>query len=138
LVDESRLGPDVVIVLLVVELDDAAAGRIRALRQGSTRRIVAVATRIDDAGLVAAVAAGACGVLRRDQATPQNLWRAVHTAADGDGSLPPDLLGRLLGQVGRIERQVLSPRGLTFSGLTEREVQVLKLLADGHSTVDVG
>ena len=38
----------------------------------------------------------------------------------------------------RIERHVLSPRGLTFSGLTEREARVLRLLADGHSTTEVG
>jgi len=74
----------------------------------------------------------------RDQATSQNLWRAIQAASDGDGSLPPDLLGRLLGQVSRIERHVLSPRGLTFSGLTEREARVLRLLADGHSTTEVG
>jgi DNA-binding NarL/FixJ family response regulator len=33
---------------------------------------------------------------------------------------------------------VLAPRGLTFSGLTERELSVLRLLADGHDTAEVG
>jgi DNA-binding NarL/FixJ family response regulator len=33
---------------------------------------------------------------------------------------------------------VLAPRGLTFSGLTEREVKVLRLLADGMDTTEVG
>jgi DNA-binding CsgD family transcriptional regulator len=32
---------------------------------------------------------------------------------------------------------VLSPRGLSFSGLSDREVDVLKLLADGHDTAEV-
>ena len=50
----------------------------------------------------------------------------------------PDLLGRLLRQVGQLQRQVLSPRGLTFSGLTEREAAVLRLLADGYDTAEVG
>ena len=49
--------------------------------------------------------------------------------------MPPDLLGRLLEQVGRLQRQVLAPRGLTFSGLTPRETEVLRLVADGHDTV---
>jgi DNA-binding NarL/FixJ family response regulator len=52
--------------------------------------------------------------------------------------LPPDLLSRLLQQVGELQRQVLGPRGLTFSGLTERELSVLRLLADGHDTAEVG
>ena len=57
---------------------------------------------------------------------------AIRSAAAGEGTLPPDLLGRLLRQVGQLQRQVLSPRGLTFSGLTERETAVLRLLAEGH------
>ena len=38
----------------------------------------------------------------------------------------PDLLGRLLEQVGRLQRQVLAPRGLAFSGLSPRETEVLR------------
>jgi DNA-binding NarL/FixJ family response regulator len=62
----------------------------------------------------------------------------MRSVASGDGLLPPDLLGRLLSQVGHLQRQVLAPRGLTFSGLTERELGVLRLLADGHDTAEVG
>jgi DNA-binding NarL/FixJ family response regulator len=93
---------------------------------------------VDDAGLLAAVEVGANGVLRRSESTPQNLVGSIQAAAAGEGSLPPDLLGRLLGQVGRLHRQVLTPRGLTFSGLTDREVKVLRLLADGLGTAEVG
>jgi DNA-binding NarL/FixJ family response regulator len=51
--------------------------------------------------------------------------------------VPPDLLGRLLAQVGRLQRQVLAPRGLNFAGLTEREVAVLRLVAEGHGTSEI-
>jgi DNA-binding NarL/FixJ family response regulator len=61
----------------------------------------------------------------------------VRHAAAGDGSVPPDLLGRLLRQVGRLQRQVLAPRGLTFTGLSEREVDVLRLVADGLDTSEI-
>ena len=63
---------------------------------------------------------------------------AVRAAAGGEGALPPDLLGRLLDQVGRLQRQVLNPRGLSFAVLTDREVKVLKLLAEGLDTAEVG
>jgi DNA-binding NarL/FixJ family response regulator len=46
-------------------------------------------------------------------------------------------LGQLLGQVGRLQRQILSPRGLTFTGLTDREIKVLRLIADGHDTNEI-
>ena len=51
--------------------------------------------------------------------------------------MPPDLLGRLLEQVGNLQRQVLAPRGLTFTGLATRELAVLKLVADGLNTGEI-
>jgi DNA-binding NarL/FixJ family response regulator len=138
LVDERQLDEDSVAVLISDEIDDQAVREIRALRRRGVQRIVVVATRIDDSGLLAAVEAGASGLLQRGQSTPQSLLSSIRSAAAGEGSLPPDLLGRLLGQVGRLQRNVLAPRGLTFSGLTEREVKVLRLLAEGMDTAEVG
>lgn len=138
IVDERGLGADVVAVVVVDEMDEQAVGDVRMLRRRGVEHVVVVAARLDDAGLLAAAEAGASGVLRRGQATPQSLLATIRSAAAGEGSLPPDLLGRLLGQVGRLQRQVLAPRGLTFSGLTEREVRVLRLLADGLDTAEVG
>jgi DNA-binding NarL/FixJ family response regulator len=61
----------------------------------------------------------------------------VVRVAAGQGEVPPDLLARLLDQVGRLQRQVLTPRGIAFSGLSERETQVLRLVADGHGTAEI-
>ncbi|WP_406106356.1 helix-turn-helix transcriptional regulator [Micromonospora globbae] len=61
----------------------------------------------------------------------------IRAAAAGEGSLPPDLLGRLLQQVGALQRDVLAPRGLTVTGLHDREVEVLRLLADGFDTAEI-
>jgi DNA-binding NarL/FixJ family response regulator len=137
LVDEIRGDEGSVAVLVADDLDDQTAHEIRGLRLRGAQRVVVVATRVADAGLMAAVEAGVNGLLQRSQSTPQTLLSSIQSAAAGDGSLPPDLLGRLLGQVGRLQRQVLAPRGLTFSGLTEREVKVLRLLADGLDTAEV-
>ena len=49
----------------------------------------------------------------------------------------PEVCGHLLGQVGRLQRQVLSPRGLSFTGLSDREIQVLRLIADGLDTNEI-
>jgi DNA-binding NarL/FixJ family response regulator len=133
----GRLDEDAVAVLIVDEIDDQAVRELRLLRRRGVTRIVVVATRVDDPGLLAAVEAGVSGLLQRNQSTPQTLLSSIRAAAAGEGSLPPDLLGRLLGQVGRLQRHVLAPRGLTFSGLTEREVKVLRLLADGLDTAEV-
>jgi DNA-binding NarL/FixJ family response regulator len=126
-------------VTLVVtdEVDAAAVQAIRTAPAAGQRRVVLVVARVDDAGLLAAVEAGVSGLVRRNS-EPAILERALRGAADGDGTLPPDLLGRLLTQVGRLQQQVLSPRGLTLGGLTEREVAVLRLIADGLDTAEVG
>jgi DNA-binding NarL/FixJ family response regulator len=131
--------PDDAVALVVAdELDASVLAALRAHRAHGLRRIVLLVSRVDDRGLLVAAEAGVTGVIRRSEATAGNLAAAIRSAAAGEGSLPPDLLGRLLRQVGQLQRQVLSPRGLTFSGLTERETAVLRLLAEGYDTAEVG
>jgi DNA-binding NarL/FixJ family response regulator len=96
-----------------------------------------VASHLDGPGLLEAVEAGACGFLRRSETQPEALVASIRRAAAGDGTVPPDLLGRLLNQVSLTQQQVLGPRGLSFSTLTKRETEVLRLLADGHNTAEV-
>jgi DNA-binding NarL/FixJ family response regulator len=131
--------PDAAAVAVVVvdEFDEEASRVVRALQRPDGPRIVVVATRLDDAGLLAAVEAGACALLRRGEATPHALEGAVRAAAAGDGSVPGDLLARLLGQVGRLKRQVLDPRGIPLSGLSDRETAVLRLVAEGLETGEI-
>ena len=130
--------PDAVALVVADELDADVTAEIRGLRGHGLTRIVLLIARVDDKSLLAAAEAGVTGVVRRSDATPGNLSAAIRSAAAGEGTLPTDLLGRLLRQVGQLQRQVLSPRGLTFNGLTERETAVLRLLADGCDTAEVG
>jgi len=138
MVEERQLDADVVALVIADQVDEETAQAIRALKRRGVERVVLVVTRVDDTGLLSALEAGARGVLRRNQTTPDNLLEAIRAAAGGEGALSPDLLGRLLDQVGRLQRQVLNPRGLSFAVLTDREIKVLKLLADGLDTAEVG
>ncbi len=127
-----------VAVVVVDEVDEETTRVVRAIqRNDGIPRVVLVVTRLDDGGMLAGVEAGACALLRRSEALPDRLLAAVRSAATGDGSVPADLLGRLLEHVGQLQRQVLSPRGLTLSGLTEREIEVLRLVADGYDTAEI-
>jgi DNA-binding NarL/FixJ family response regulator len=136
-VDDADIDAAAVALVVADEVDDETTRAAKALQRNGCPRVVMVITRLDDPGLLAAVEAGACGLLRRSDAVPERLAAAVESAASGDGTVPPDLLGRLLAQMGRLHRQVLAPRGLTFSGLSEREITVLKLVADGLDTAEV-
>jgi DNA-binding NarL/FixJ family response regulator len=137
LTDSLEPGTAIVALVVVDAVEETTARVVRSLRRNGCDRVIVVASRLDDAGILVATEAGACGLLRRTEALPERLVTVIGAAAAGDGTVPADLLGRLLEQVGRLQRQVLSPRGLTFSGLTEREVDVLRLVADGCDTAEI-
>jgi DNA-binding NarL/FixJ family response regulator len=126
-------------VALVVadEVDDETVRVMKTIQRSGCPRVVLVVTRIDDRSLLSAVEAGCCGLLRRAEATPSALIQAIKAAKNGDGTIPSDLLGRLLQEIGRLQRQVLAPRGLNFAGFTDREIAVLRLVAEGLDTSEI-
>lgn len=130
-----------VAVAVVDEVDEAAAETIRALSGGGGPRrglhVVVISTSLDDRGVLKAVEAGACAILRRVEATPERLAAVLVAALEGHGTLPPDLLGSLLSQVGKVQRNAVQPRALLFNGFTEREIEVLRLIADGFDTAEI-
>jgi len=126
-----------VMVVVTDSVDDRTLQLLKRLHRGGTARTVLVAGSLDDADLVAAVEAGVVALLRRHEANADRLVTAISRAAASEGTVPPDLLGRLLTQVGALQRGVLDPRGLTFSGLATREIEVLRLVADGCDTSEI-
>jgi len=133
---DSQSGPDVV-VLVADRVDENTVRTVRDLRQLGGGRIVLVVGSIDGGSVLAAVEVGVAAIVRRAEATTERLVTAIHAAATGDGHLPPDLLGRLLQQVGETQRHKSLPQGLTFGGLTQRELTVLSLIAEGYSTSEI-
>ena len=73
----------------------------------------------------------------RHEATAHRLVQAVLAAARGDGDLPADLLGRLISQVGTLHRSAAGRTGAPPSGLAPREVDVLRLVAEGLDTGEI-
>ena len=137
LLEDSDVDGAAVAIVIVDDVDGETARIVTAIQRNGCPRVVLVATRLDDAAVLAAVEAGACALLRRSEASPERLATAVQAAAAGDGNVPPDLLGRLLAQVSRLQRDILAPRGLTLSGLGSREIEVLRLVADGLDTNEI-
>jgi DNA-binding NarL/FixJ family response regulator len=136
-VDRSEIDQAAVAVVVTDVVDEPVLRMLRAIQRGNAPRTVLIAATLDESTVAAAVEAGVSGLLRRGEVTPERLLDVVRKVADGDAAVPPDLLARLLEQVGRLQRQVLSPRGLRFSGLSEREIEVLRLLADGMDTGEI-
>lgn len=126
------------VALLVADrLDEPMTRLLSALHHQGFTRIVLVAGEVDDNEVLGAVEHGVCAVARRADAGPEVLVRLIKAAAAGEGALPPDLLGRLLNRVSRLQRQVLEPRGLSTGGMSNRETEVLRLVAAGYSTQEI-
>ena len=126
-----------VTVVVVDSLDDDTIQLLHVVQRRDGSRTVLVAGRLDDCDLVAAVEAGVVGLVRRAEATPERLVKVIAGAAAGEGEVPSDLLGGLLDQLGQLQRGFLGPRGLKFNGLAAREVEVLRLVADGCDTAEI-
>lgn len=126
-----------VVVLVAEEVDKEAEQSARRLRRAGVTAVVLVVSHIDDQGLFAAVEAGVSALLRRSEATPDRLSGAIRDAQQGHGNMPSDLLGRLMQQVNHLHDRVLGPQGMHLNGLSDREIEVLRLVADGHATSEI-
>ncbi|MEV0427898.1 response regulator transcription factor [Micromonospora sp. NPDC050495] len=138
LLDEAEADQAEVTLVVCDSINEPTLRTLRTLRRRTAApALVLVVTHVDDAGLITAAQHGIAGIIRRCEADADRLITVIRAAADGDGSLPPDLLGRLLHHVAALQRDLLTPRGLTITGLRDREIEVLRLLADGFNTAEI-
>jgi DNA-binding NarL/FixJ family response regulator len=133
--DEIREADVVVAAFDVV--DAPALDRLAGFCDKQDARFVIVVGRQWQADVSMAVDRGVRAVLWRDGFTPQAFVRTLLTVAAGGGSFPPKLQGTLMEQVQWTHREVLAPRGLTASGVSPREVDVLRLVAEGNELAEI-
>jgi len=137
LIEEEAADAQTVVIIVIDRFDDTVQRDLRAAGARGLSRFVLVASELADRDLLVAVELGVRSVALRSEATPETLVRLARTAASGAAALPTDLLGRLLTQVHRTQRHLLAPRGLSMAGLSNREAEVLRLVAQGWSTSEV-
>ena len=101
---------------------------VGAVTEATGARVLVCTAEPNDDAVLAALQAGAVGFLRKDTLTPEALASAVQAA----GVLAPDLLGNLVRGV-----SAESNGRPALARLTEREQQVLALIAQGHPTREV-
>jgi two-component system, NarL family, response regulator LiaR len=122
----TELVPDVVLMDLVMPgMDGVEATRL--LRRTSPRSQVLVLTSYhQDEHIFPAIRAGALSYLLKD-VSPVELAEAVRKAARGEAVLHPRIAARVVQELHGARTEAFNP----FSDLSERELEVLRLIADG-------
>ncbi|MFE6742653.1 helix-turn-helix transcriptional regulator [Streptomyces tubercidicus] len=118
-------------------IDATTLDQLNALSGKPDTRFLLVAGRHWRADVSAAIDRGVRAVLWRDTFTPPVFVRTLLTIADGGGSLPPTLQGALMEQVRWTNQEVLAPRGLAASGVSSRELDVLRLVSEGRELSEI-
>ncbi|MFI6340206.1 LuxR C-terminal-related transcriptional regulator [Streptomyces sp. NPDC050535] len=137
LLDDVPAGPGTVAVLVSETPDESTLSRLRQLVRGDGARAVLVVGTIREAELLDVIECGVGAIVWRHEANAHRLVQAVLAASRGDGDLPADLLGRLITQVGSLQRTAAGHSGVPLSGLVPREVDVLRLVAEGLDTGEI-
>lgn len=129
----NQLVPD----LVLMDLKMAGMNGIEATRQIKNQhpeiRVLVLTTYDEDEWIFDAIRAGAAGYLLKD--TPrEKLVEAIRGTMDGRSFIDPNVAGKLMNQVANRQTQ---PPTLLTDKLSEREVDVLRLLARGHNNAEI-
>jgi len=122
-----QLKPDVILMDLIMPVMDGVTAIEVIRRELPDVEVLALTSVLDDGSVVGAVKAGAIGYLLKDTKADE-LCRAIKAAAAGQVQLSPQAAARLMREVRAPERP---------DSLTERETEVLRLLALGKANKEI-
>lgn len=129
------LDPDVVVMDLSMPLMDGLEATRTILAEHPDRRILMLTISSEEAPVLDAVLAGACGYQLKD-ASAQDLVASVRAAARGESMISPRIAAHL---VNRLRATAPDPRDdeQVTAELTDREVEILRLVAQGKENSEI-
>ncbi|MFJ5266781.1 LuxR C-terminal-related transcriptional regulator [Streptomyces sp. NPDC088387] len=130
---------DVSVMLLSTVSDDW----LRVLKQDAARAggapipVVVMADRVNERQLTLAVEYGLTSFLYRGSSSLEQLLEATVEASAGRSRMPRELMGHLIAELGHQQRQQTIAQLTRRGGLSAREIEVLRMLAEGMNTVEI-
>lgn len=128
--------PETVPLLVTNSADEEVVTQWCASTPADGPRAVLVTGRLRQSGLPNLVAGGVGAVVWRHEATGARLVRAITAVARGEADMPADLVRTLMDQVGGLLPHIPG-RSSGSTGLTAREVSILRRAADGDETGEI-
>jgi len=125
------LQPDVILLDLVMPRQDGLAAINEIKQENPDARILVLTSFAEDEKIFPAIKAGALGYLLKDS-SPQQLLQAIRDVYRGESSLHPTIAHKLISELNRSSDLPPTP-----DPLTEREVEVLRLVARGLSNQEI-
>jgi len=128
-----QLEPDVVLMDLVMPRMDGIAATREIKSKGIPTKVIALTSFAEDDKVIPAIQAGASSYLLKDVA-PDELVEAIRAVHRGEARLHPDIAHKLMEQVAHQASPASAP---PVEHLTEREREVVRLVAQGRSNAEI-
>jgi DNA-binding NarL/FixJ family response regulator len=136
LTEARALQPDIVLMDIKMPGMNGIEATRRVLQESPHIRILILTMFEDDESVFAAVRAGARGYLLKGAVQEETL-RAIRAVASGEAIFGPTIAERLMQYFSSIQGKVASSAAQFFPQLTDREVEILSLIAQRKSNADI-
>ncbi len=134
-----RLTADLAPEVVVMDLNMPGAGGVETTRRLASlaplSRVVVLTISADDEDVMNAVMAGACGYLLKDSSI-EDLIAGIRAAAAGESLISPQIAAKVLQRL-RAESKDADAAETISAELSDRELQVLKLIANGKDNAQI-
>jgi DNA-binding NarL/FixJ family response regulator len=134
-----RLAPNLAPDVIIMDLNMPGAGGVATTRRLSSlaplSRVVVLTISADDDDVMNAVLAGACGYLLKDSSI-QELIAGIRAAAAGESLISPQIAAKVLQRLRSQSKDVEAAETIRAE-LSDRELEVLKLIANGKDNAQI-
>ncbi len=131
-----RLSASVVLMDLQMPVLDGVAATRRLHEELPNTRVIVLTTFDDDEMVFDGLRAGAVGYLLKD-APSEKLAEAIRVAARGESFLQPSVAAKVVAEFARLTRRTAATSGLLMEPLSERELEILRLIGHGASNREI-
>jgi len=132
----KSLRPSVVLMDLQMPVLDGVAATRRLQSEQAECRVIVLTTFDDDELVFDGLRAGAIGYLLKD-APSEKLAEAIRLAARGETFLQPSVAAKVVAEFARLTRKKVEPANCSVESLSERELEILRLIAQGESNREI-